>query len=76
MLVFIDKVINGTSSLASFIWNVVPVVNVASLAGTGELASGLVGTSRVLDISDVIQFFDHGKLSSISQLIKDKSRDI
>ena len=36
-----------------------PVLNVASVTGTGGLAPGLVGTSGVLDISDITQFFYH-----------------
>ena len=50
-----------------FIWNVELVV----LASTGLSAS----TAAVLDTSDIKQFFAHLKSSSISQLIKDKSRD-
>ena len=45
------------------------------MARTGGLAFGLSATAAVLDISDIIQFFDHDKLSSISQLIKGKFRD-
>ena len=33
-------------------------------------------TSAVLDISDFTQYFDHGQSSSISQLIKSKSKDL
>ena len=53
-----------------------PVLNVASVTGTGGLAPGLVGTSGVLDISDITQFFYHDKSSSIFQLLKGKSRDL
>ena len=74
MLSFIEKVTTANKVLALFIWNVAPVVNVASLVGTGGLVSGLAATSGVLDISKITQFFDHGKPSSISQLIKGKSR--
>ena len=35
---------------------------------------GLTGTSGVLDVSELTQFFAHDKSSSITQLIKDKSR--
>ena len=52
-----------------FIWNIAPVVNVSS---TGLALS----TSGVLDISDITRFFDHVKSSSISQLIKDKLRNL
>ena len=46
-----------------------PVVNVAS---TGLSPP----TSDVLHISDIMQFFDHFKSSSILQLIKSKSRNL
>ena len=42
----------------------------------GRLAFGLAGTSRVLDISDIIQFLVHDKSSSVSQLVKGKSRNL
>ena len=38
------------------------------MARTGGLAFGLSATAAVLDISDIIQFFDLDKLSSILQL--------
>ena len=40
--------------------------------GTG----GIAATAGVLDISDIIRYLEHDKLSSISQLIKGKSKDI
>ena len=55
-----------------FIWNDAPVARVASTAEIG----GLAGTAGVLDISDMIQYVDYGKSSSISQLIKARSRDL
>ena len=55
-----------------FIWNVAPTVSVASTAVTG----GLAGTAGVFDILDIMQSLDHHKSSSISQLIKCKSRDL
>ena len=42
----------------------------------GELASGLVGTSGVLNTLEITQSFNHNKSSSISQLLKGKSRDL
>ena len=33
-------------------------------------------TAVVFDISDIAQFFEHGKSSSVSQLSKDKPRDL
>ena len=39
-------------------------------------APGLAGTSGELYICDIIKFLDHVISSSVSQLIKDKSRDI
>ena len=66
MLLCIDKVTTWKQNLL-FIWNVALVVVVgAGLAPT---------TATVLDISDILQFIDHGKSGSISQLIKDKLRD-
>ena len=62
--------------MALFTWNVVLVVIVAFLAGTGGLVADLAGTSEVFDISDVIQFLVHLKSSSISKLIKGKLRDL
>ena len=41
----------------------------------GGLAARLVSTSGLLNISDIIQFFDHDIWSSILQLLKDKSKD-
>ena len=49
------------------------IYNFVYLAGTGGLTRGLAGTS---DISKITQYFDHGKSSSILQLIKGKSRDL
>ena len=49
---------------------------VAALAGTGGLVSGLPANGAVLDISDVMQFFEHDKSSCISQLIYGKWRDL
>ena len=51
------------------IWNVAPVV---SVAGTDRLA----GSARVFDISGIMQYLGHDKWSSISQLIKDRLRDL
>ena len=51
-----------------------PVVNVASLARKRRSAPWLPAISEVLDISKIIQFLDNDKSSSISQLIKGKSR--
>ena len=45
---------------------------VVSTEGTG----GLVGTAGGLDISNIMQCLDHDKSSSISQLIKSKSRGL
>ena len=38
----------------------------------GRLAPALAATSGVYDISDITQFFNHDKSSSISQLIREK----
>ena len=62
--------------MALFIRNVAPVVSVAWLRWLGELAFGLAKTSGVLHISVITQVFVHFKLSSISQVINGKSRDL
>ena len=76
MLSFIDKVTTGTEGLALFVLNFVLFVFVASLAWTGGLAFGLEATAVVLYISDMIHSFDYDKSSSISQLIKDKLKNL
>ena len=55
-----------------FVWNFGLVVSTSALAGLGGLAASAI----VLDISEIIQFIDHNKSSSILQLIKWKSRDL
>ena len=55
--------------MALFIWNVVSVIFIFGLASVGRLTAGLEATVGILDISDIIQSFDHDKVSSISQLI-------
>ena len=55
-------------------WNITPVVCVAVLTWAGGLAFGLAVTGAVLDISEFMQFRDHDKSGSISQLINGKSR--
>ena len=47
-----------------------PVFCVPAMAGTDGLEFGFPTTAAVLDISDIIQYLDHDKSSSISQLIK------
>ena len=42
------------------VWNVAPVCFVAALTKM----DGLAATAGVLDISDIVQFFDHVKSSS------------
>ena len=59
-----------------FIWNIVLIVSVAVPACIGGLAPGLAATSGVLDLSDITQSFNHDESSSISQLIKGKSRHL
>lgn len=61
-----------------FILNAAPVVCVACLTdidGDGWV-SGLASTSGVLGISNIVQSFEHCKLSSISQLTKGRIRDL
>ena len=76
MLWFTEKTTTGTWSLVLLIWIVALVVYIAVLAVKGKLARGLAVTLEVLDISDITQSFDHDKSSSISQLIKGKSREL
>ena len=59
-----------------FVWDLALVVAGAALSWTGGLADRLLATGAVLDNSDVMQFVNHDKYSSISQLIKAKSRDL
>ena len=73
ILLLIDKVTTGKWSFALFIWNVALFVVVATSYLTGlEFET----TLHVLDTSDITQYFDHDKSSSISWLIKGKSRDL
>ena len=58
--------------LVLFIWDVGPVVSVAAVAGLGILAT----TTSVLDISNIMKSFDHDKLSSISQLLRGKLKNL
>ena len=60
MLSFIDKVIIGNKGW--YYWNVAPFVNVSSIAGLG----GFAGTAALLNILDIMQFFDHDIWSSLS----------
>ena len=58
-----------------FICNNAVVVIVAETCAIGGTGIGLASISWVLNILDIIQFFDYDKLSSISQLIKSKLGD-
>ena len=64
-----DKVTTGTINFALLIRNLAEVVAVAA---TGRFPT----TAMVLHIWDPTQYLDHDKSSSISQLIKEKSRDL
>ena len=75
MLIFslTGKVTTGTETLALFTWNVALFAEVA----TSYLTGSVFGTALdVLDVSDITQYLDHDKSSSISQLINGKSRDL
>ena len=61
--------------MALSICNVTSEVDFTWIIGLGGLAFALAGTSGVLYISDTMHSFDHGKSSSVSQLINDKSRN-
>ena len=54
----------------------VVVVDVAEAYAIGRLIAGLVAISGVLNISNIIQFFDCDRSSSLSQLIKGQSEDL
>ena len=58
-----------------FICNNAVVVVVAETCVIGGTGTGLASISGVLNILDIIQFFDYDKLSSISQLINSKLGD-
>ena len=47
--------------LLLFILNVAPAISVAGLAVVSDLADGLAATAAILDISDIIQSFEHNK---------------
>ena len=55
--------------MAFFTWSVATVVSVACLGLS-------LPTGAVLNIYDIRQYFGHLKSSSVSQLIKGKSRDL
>ena len=76
LILLIEKVTTGTWNLALFIWNVVPVVCIASTSKSGRLAFGLPATLGAIDISDIIHSFDHDQSSSVSQLINGKSKNL
>ena len=52
------------------IWNKVLVVDVAGALTISGTAARLVSIPGLLNISDIMQFFDHGKSNFISKLIK------
>ena len=55
MFSLMDKVTTGTKHLALFVRNVVPIVNIASLARTSGLLFGLASFSGVLNSLDITQ---------------------
>ena len=57
-----------------FILNSALVVDISDTARVGGMAAGLATIAGVLNISDIIQFFDHDESSSVLQLIKGKWR--
>ena len=66
-----NKVATGTWSLVLFTWNNPLVADVNGSCTISALEAGLASISGVLNISDDIQFLDHDKSNSISQLIID-----
>ena len=65
MLSFIVIVNTRTWSLVLFVWNNVLVFDVATACEISGLIAGLVSISGVSNISDNMQFIEHGKSSSI-----------
>ena len=57
-----------------FILNSALVVDISDTARVGGMAAGLATIAGVLNISDIIQLFDHDESSSVLQLIKGKWR--
>lgn len=57
------------------IWINAPLVDVAIACAIGGSAAGLASVLELFNIADITQTFDHDRSSSISQLIKGKSRD-
>ena len=76
ILSFIDNLTTGTQGLVLLIWNVAQVVYLDGLSATGGIAFGVPAILGVIDISDIMQSFNHDKSSYISQLINGKSRDL
>ena len=76
ILSFIDNLTTGTQGLVLLIWNVAQVVYLDGLSATGGIAFGVPAILGVIDISDIMQSFDHDKSSYVSQLINGKSRDL
>ena len=66
-LVLLYNIVSWTQNLVLVNANVAPVVHVAGTRLSPPTAS-------VLDISEIKQSFYHDKSSSISELMKDKSR--
>ena len=52
-----------------FSWNVAPVVCIATTPRLGGSVSWSPVTEGIIDVSEIIQFFDHDKTSSISELM-------
>ena len=57
-----------------FILNSALVVDISGTARVGGMAAGLATIAGVLNISGIMQFFEHDESSSILQLIKGKWR--
>ena len=76
ILSFIDNLTTGTQGLVLLIWNVAQVVYLDGLSATGGIAFGVPAILGVIDISNIMQSFDHDKSGHVSQLINGKSRDL
>ena len=64
MLSFVEEMTTGTERLVLFISKVALVVSPSERCASSGLAASLTGTSALLNILDIIQFFDHAKSSS------------
>ena len=66
----------GTKGLVLFVWNIAERIDntlAAGISGTGFISATIGGA---LNTSDIVQYFDHNKSSSTSQLNKFKCENL